>query len=215
MQIFVYEWATGGGLVDEPGPLPASLLREGAAMIGALATDLLRIEGCRVTTLRDPRVVQLALGSSEVVDVLSRSMHDEEFERLAATSDATILIAPEFDGILWKAARRATASGGKLLSPSPEFIRIAADKQRTCDVLRAAGVPVPEGRMLESDELLPQEFSYPAVREAGRRSRFARYIFRSRAPRSAARLRLAAKARAVRARTAGKYGDAVRSCRAR
>ena len=163
MQIFVYEWATGGGLVDEPGPLPASLLREGAAMIGALTTDLLRIEGCRVTTLRDPRVVQLVLGSSKVVDVLSRSMHDEELERLAATSDATILIAPEFDGILWKAARRAMMGGGKLLSPSPEFIRIAADKQRTCDVLRATGVPVPEGRVLESDELLPEKFAYPAV----------------------------------------------------
>ena len=105
MKIFLYEWATGGGLVDEPGPLPASLLREGAAMIGALATDLLRIKDCKVVTIRDPRVVQLAVGSSQVVDVLSRSMHDEELERLAATSDGTILIAPEFDGILWKAAR--------------------------------------------------------------------------------------------------------------
>ena len=40
MHIFLYEWATGGGLVEEPGPLPASLVREGAAMIGALAADL-------------------------------------------------------------------------------------------------------------------------------------------------------------------------------
>ena len=59
MHIFLYEWATGGGLVEEPGPLPASLVREGAAMIGALAADLVRIEGCRVTALRDPRVLQL------------------------------------------------------------------------------------------------------------------------------------------------------------
>ena len=33
------------GLVEEPGPLPASLVREGAAMIGALAADLQRIAG--------------------------------------------------------------------------------------------------------------------------------------------------------------------------
>ncbi len=49
MHIFLYEWATGGGLVDEPGPVPASLVREGAAMIGALAADFLRIKDCRVT----------------------------------------------------------------------------------------------------------------------------------------------------------------------
>lgn len=163
MRIFLYEWATGGGLVEEPGPLPASLLREGAAMIGALAADLLRIEGCRLLALRDPRVVQLALGNCEVVDVLSRSSHGEEFDRLAAHADATILIAPEFDGILWKAARRAVATGGRLLSPPPEFIRVAADKQWTCDVLKTAGVPVPDGRVLESDEPLPAEFEYPAV----------------------------------------------------
>ena len=163
MQIFVYEWATGGGLVEEPGPLPASLVREGAAMIGALAADLQRIEAAASWRFRDPRVVQLALGNCELVEVLSRFAHDEEFDRLAAEADATILIAPEFDGILWKLARRVAAVGGRLLSPSPEFIRIAADKQRTCDTLRAAGVPVPEGRVLESDEPLPAEFAYPAV----------------------------------------------------
>ncbi len=163
MQVFVYEWATGGGLVEEPGSLPASLVREGAAMIGALAADLQRIDGCRVVALRDPRVVQLALGSCELVEVLSRFSHGEEFDRLAAEADATILIAPEFDGILWKLARRVTSAGGRLLSPAPEFIRIAADKQRTCDTLRAAGVPAPEGRVLESDEPLPAEFAYPAV----------------------------------------------------
>ncbi len=163
MQIFVYEWATGGGLVEEPGPLPVSLLREGAAMIAAFTTDLQRISSCQVIALRDPRIVQLSLGNCEIVDVLSRSSHDDELERIVATADATILIAPEFDSILWKLARRVMGAGGRLVSPSPEFIRVAADKQRTCDRLRAAGVPAPEGRVLESDEPLPVEFPYPAV----------------------------------------------------
>lgn len=163
MRIFLYEWATGGGLVEEPGPLPASLVREGAAMLGALAADLQRIPDCRVTVLRDPRVVQLSSSGSEVVEVLSRFSHDEEIERVGAESDATILIAPEFDGILWKAARRIVAAGGRLISPSPEFIRLTADKHRTCEMLKAAGVPVPEGRVLEPDEPLPADFAYPAV----------------------------------------------------
>lgn len=163
MHVFIYEWATGGGLVEEPGPLPASLVREGAAMIGALAGDFGRIPGCQVVAFRDPRIVQLALGNCEMVEVLSRFAHDEEIEQRAAASDATILIAPEFDGILLKLARRVIAAGGKLLSPSPDFIRIAADKHRTCETLRAAGVPTPAGRVLESDEPLPADFSYPAV----------------------------------------------------
>ena len=49
------------------------------------------------------------------------------------------------------------------MSPSPEFIRVAADKQRTCETLAAAGVTVPAGRLLESDEPLPADFQYPAV----------------------------------------------------
>jgi tyramine---L-glutamate ligase len=163
MHIFVYEWATGGGLVDEPGPLPASLVREGTAMIGALAADFARIEGCRVTALRDPRVLQLALPGCEIVDVLSKSAHGEELERQATAADASVLIAPEFDRILLNAARRATAGGGQLLSPSPSFVQTAADKHRTCELLTAAGLPTPKGVLLESDEPLPPTFKYPAV----------------------------------------------------
>lgn len=163
MHIFLYEWATGGGLVDQPGPLPTSLLCEGLAMVGAVAADLARIEGCRVTALRDPRVLQLALPGCDVVDVLSSFSHGEEIDRLASEADAAILIAPEFDGILAKTAARAAATGARLLSPSPEFIRIAADKQQTCEMLAAAGVPSPRGLVLESDEALPEDFDYPAV----------------------------------------------------
>jgi tyramine---L-glutamate ligase len=163
MHIFVYEWATGGGLVDEPGTLPNSLVREGAAMIGALAADLVKIPGCQVSALRDPRVLQLALPRCNVVDVISRSSHRDEFERLATAADATILIAPEFDGILLAAARRVLDQGGRLLSPSAEFISVTSNKQRTCEALTAAGVPAPQGRVIEPDEPLAEDFDYPAV----------------------------------------------------
>jgi predicted ATP-grasp superfamily ATP-dependent carboligase len=163
MHVFLYEWATGGGLVDVPTGWPASLVREGAAMVGALAADLTRIDGCRVSVLRDPRVLELALPGCDVVDVISTAAHREEFERLAAAADATILVAPEFDHILWKAARRVVAAGGRLASPSPEFIRLATDKHRTCGVLAAAGVRVPTGVLLEPDASLPADFQFPAV----------------------------------------------------
>ncbi len=163
MQIFVYEWATGGGLVEEHGALPTSLVREGAAMIGTLASDLAKLSGCQLTALRDPRVLQLALPRCRVVDVVDKASHWDEFERLATEADATILIAPEFDGILLAAAKRVTAAGGRLASPSPEFVRIASNKQRTCEILAAAGVPVPPGMVIEPDDALPVDFEYPAV----------------------------------------------------
>src|SRR5262249_2311737 len=142
---------------------PASLLREGAAMVGALAADFLRIRGCRVSALHDPRVLQLALPGCDVVDVLSRTSHREEFERLTTTEEATDLIEPESDDDLIKAAKTAASSSSRLISPSPNFIRIAGDKQRTCERLTAASVPVPNGKLLEPEETLPADFSYPAV----------------------------------------------------
>ncbi len=163
MHFFLYEWCSGGGLVNEPGALPASLVREGVTRAGALAADLMRIPGARVTALRDPRVVQLAMHGGEIIDVQSSAEHGEEFERLAGQADATLLIAPEFDGILLKAARRVVACGGRLLSPPPEFVRIATDKHATCMRLSAANVPMPFGILLEPEQKLPADFSYPAV----------------------------------------------------
>jgi predicted ATP-grasp superfamily ATP-dependent carboligase len=107
--------------------------------------------------------LQLTLPGCAIVDVLSRTAHREEIERLSAVADATILIAPEFDDILLKTARLVSASGGRLISPVPEFIRMTADKQQTCEALATAGVPVPAGRLLEPDEPLPADVTYPAV----------------------------------------------------
>jgi predicted ATP-grasp superfamily ATP-dependent carboligase len=163
MHVFLYEWATGGGLIDVPRGWPASLVREGSAMLGALAADFTRIDGCRVSVLRDVRVLELALPGCEIVDVISDAAHHDEFDRLAGAADATILIAPEFDRILWKAARHVVAAGGRLASPSPDFIRIATDKQRTCELLATAGIRVPAGFVLQPEEPLPANFTYPAV----------------------------------------------------
>jgi predicted ATP-grasp superfamily ATP-dependent carboligase len=49
------------------------------------------------------------------------------------------------------------------MSPSPEFIGIAADKHRTSESLAAAGVPTAYGIALEPEEPLPADFLYPAV----------------------------------------------------
>lgn len=163
MHYFLYEWCTGGGLVNEPGALPISLVRDGVTMAGALAADLARIPGAKISALRDPRVVQLNMHGGEIIDVQSSAEHLDEFERLASTADATILIAPEFDGILLKSVRRVIECGGRLASPSTEFVRLTANKHQTCERLAAASIRVPKGVLLEPDQKLPGEFIYPAV----------------------------------------------------
>lgn len=163
MHMFLYEWATGGGLVDQMGSVPASILREGTAMVGALVADLVRIKDCRVTVLRDVRVLDMALPGCELIDIDSEYFRCEQFKRLAAEADGTIVIAPEFDQLLLRAAESVLLAEGTLFSPSPKFIRIAADKQRTARALAAAGVPVPDAVCLEPDERLPEDFDYPAV----------------------------------------------------
>jgi predicted ATP-grasp superfamily ATP-dependent carboligase len=164
MHIFLYEWITGGGLVHESGRLPSSLLAEGSAMIAALADDFAAMRDARVTVLRDMRIDTLPLRGCEVVEIESSSQLAAEFERLAAAADRTMVVAPEFDGILLDAVERISTAGGRSLNASAEFVRLCSNKQSTAERLGAAGVPVPTARLLDADEeKLPANFDYPAV----------------------------------------------------
>jgi predicted ATP-grasp superfamily ATP-dependent carboligase len=164
MHVFLYEWVTGGGLVDQTGRLPASMLAEGDAMISALAADFLAFNGCRVSVLRDIRLADQPLAGCDAVEVHSSSHWREEFDRLAALADWTMAIAPEFDQILVRTVDRIADAGGRALNAPANFIAVAADKHRTVQRLQNAGVAAPHGRILGADEpKLPHDFEYPAV----------------------------------------------------
>lgn len=164
MHVFLYEWITGGGLVEQASPLPSSLLAEGAAMISALAADFAAIPGCRVEVLRDARLHALPLAGCAVTEIHSTADLRTEFARLAGRADYSLVIAPEFDDILRQTVQWVREAGGRSLNAADEFIALAANKHRTAEALRAAGVPAPAGRLLEADEeKLPADFSYPGV----------------------------------------------------
>jgi predicted ATP-grasp superfamily ATP-dependent carboligase len=164
MRVFLYEWITGGGLVEESGRLPASLLAEGSAMVAALAADFAAIPDCRVTAFRDMRLHEPVLSRCDVVEIHSKPEWGEAFYRAAGEADWTLVVAPEFDDILLNTVRQVERAGGRLLNATAEFIAIASDKHQTAERLRKAGVPAPLGRVLEADEeKLPTDFDYPAV----------------------------------------------------
>jgi predicted ATP-grasp superfamily ATP-dependent carboligase len=164
MHVFLYEWVTGGGLAEQPGRLPASLLAEGSAMISALAADFAKISGARVTVFRDMRLDHLPLPGCKVIEIESAPHWREEFERLAGAADRTMVVAPEFDGILRDTLLRLAEAGGRSLNSPDEFVALAGEKHKTAERLAAAGVRTPAGRLIDADEeKLPADFVYPAV----------------------------------------------------
>ncbi|MAT71508.1 MAG: hypothetical protein CMJ58_18530 [Planctomycetaceae bacterium] len=164
MHVFIYEWITGGGLVEQAGRLPESLLAEGAAMTAAVAEDFLALDDCRVTRLADPRVSHQRLAGETIVEVHGEQERRAEFAAAAAAADYTLLIAPEFDHILARAFRAAREVSATILGGSADLIRVASCKQSTSERLLAAGVPTPEAVLLEADaERLPRDFAYPGV----------------------------------------------------
>jgi predicted ATP-grasp superfamily ATP-dependent carboligase len=164
MRLLIYEWITGGGLVGSEGALPESLLREGLAMVQAVAADAAGVEAIRHRSLlRDLRLPHLAAAGAEIVEIASRSEHDTALYELATQADGVLVIAPETDGVLLQTVRRLESIGAKLVSPGSEFTAIAGDKELTANALSAAGVPTPQAVRIEPDTALPQAFEYPAV----------------------------------------------------
>jgi len=92
VNIFVFEWVSGGGLVAEP--LPPSLAREGDMMLRALLDDLTPLPGVRVLASRDPRLPPLA-GVSAIVPAPGEGAL-ELYARGARAGDAAWPIAPEW-----------------------------------------------------------------------------------------------------------------------
>jgi predicted ATP-grasp superfamily ATP-dependent carboligase len=163
MKIFVYEYVTGGGMWSA-GELPAgSLLREGSAMVHAVASDFSALAGLKVLALRDARLRGFELPGAQLTNVGSAAEESQAIAELSRAADATLVIAPEFDGILEQRARWVAAAGGKLISPGAETIALAADKQRACELLANRGVPVPSGTIARKQMPLPAEFRWPAV----------------------------------------------------
>ena len=65
------------------------------------------------------------------------------WRQCAGTSDAAIVIAPEFDGILARTTRQLGGGGFRLLNCRDPFLTNAVDKLKTAEQLRAAGIQHP------------------------------------------------------------------------
>jgi predicted ATP-grasp superfamily ATP-dependent carboligase len=157
MTVFTYEYICGGGMADRP--LPESLAREGWAMLASIVEDFSRVEGCEVVTMLDSRFADRPLPAR--TSVPRQDDEPDLFRRLAADADWTLVIAPEFDGILLDRVRWVENVGGRLIGPSSRGVAATADKHRCAQLLARAGVPVVEGRIVQVGELRGARLPFP------------------------------------------------------
>ncbi len=140
MQVFVSEYVCGGAWGDTH--LPASLEREGRAMLRAIVSDFARIPGCEVTTTLDDR--RPPLGIAHVTEIRVNGKEEEErvFLDLAARSDACLVIAPELGDALTKRCRAVEVMDGvRLLNPAADVTRLCSDKLAFARFLQERNLP--------------------------------------------------------------------------
>lgn len=147
-----------------------SLALEGLGMLTAVVADLARIPDVEVHVTRYARATEplydyalrcayarqrceldlktlskldISQFDNRIVwhDVTSADSERQCFNRLAAECDATLIIAPEFRGILTERCRWVEQAGGRLLGPSSTDVEICTDKLALSQKLQSCAVP--------------------------------------------------------------------------
>src|ERR1700737_3960130 len=89
MRVFVYEFISGGGLLDteQSQPLQSDLLAEGLAMASALVSDFAALPDVQVVSLRDHRLRDLPPPPGDVRIVQTAAEERAVFVEVAASAD--------------------------------------------------------------------------------------------------------------------------------
>src|SRR5262245_35320588 len=158
MRIFIYEFASGGGLAGQP--VPASLRTEGQAMLAAVLDDFQRLPAAQVCTILDDSpesraylspVASLAIATRRV----KAGEEEPVFREAARLADFTLVIAPECDGILARRRRWVDEVGGRWLGCSLPAIELCADKLTLGQHLTERGIPMPASLSYAPGKPLP------------------------------------------------------------
>ncbi len=155
-RIGVLEWITGGGLqAVAPDSVAGSLRQEGKAMLETVA-DGFRLEGHEVLLSVDHRLFT----ENETAELAQRFRVSTQVEfvnglpaswwHIAKSSDAVLIIAPEFSGILQSAIERLSNVGSRLMNCHGSFLNIACDKWLTAQRWVRAEIPHPATQLLAS-----------------------------------------------------------------
>src|SRR5207244_9432437 len=143
----VYEWTC-----CTPAA-PASLRREGWAMLWAVLFDLQQTRHIDTVTLVHRDFKPLPPG--EIHRARDEGEEAERFRDLAASTDATLVIAPETGNLLLDRCRCVEEVGGLLLGPTSDAVSLTTDKARLAAWWQEHDVPTPATVALDSPTSLP------------------------------------------------------------
>ena len=149
LKILIFEFITGGGLVQEE--MPESLANEGLLMLNTLINDLASVASVRVTVLLDWRFRQLELPENMRAVFISndQSIYDL-LPALIKDSDLVWPIAPEMNAILQNITVLVEEGNKRLLNSSFAAVSICGDKLLTHQVLKQQGIAVVDSVRLDT-----------------------------------------------------------------
>jgi tyramine---L-glutamate ligase len=162
-RILIYEECLAAGSQGPLGDEAVQFLPEGLAMTLAVAEDFAKMQDWTVKVLRavEFRTQTIKEVAWQWIDVSGDLM--TILAREAAAADWTLVIAPECGGILQQRAQAVVDVGGKLLGPSPEFIKLASNKTMMSQLLAEHCIRVPQGLLGTLEELSAWKGPLPAV----------------------------------------------------
>lgn len=144
MNILILEYITGGGLIRES--IPQSLAQEGGMMLRTLLVDLGKIDGVRLTVLRDSRLESLSVdkrnGNLELLSVNPEDEFDNVWKSAIQKVDAVWPIAPETGGVLEKLCGDVDDAGKILLNSPAKVVSLTAAKLQTLEHLTRLGIDI-------------------------------------------------------------------------
>lgn len=159
MQILIFEWLCGGGLLLE-GIQPHqvdSLVRQGQDMLSAVCADFVAA-GADLIVPVDPRLgLDLPGKHCEVAE--PRALR-ELLIRLAGDAEAVLVIAPESEGHLGNCLGWLQQFSAKLLNPNLQFTGLCSDKNQLQEYLADHNVDVPAGYRAGSNKNLTSPAGY-------------------------------------------------------
>lgn len=139
MKILLLEYITAGGLND--APLPVSLLREGMLIRDALLRDFGAL--AEITTTFDDRLDKPTLQTQYKIHyhTIHKNAHPTAiWQTLLPDCDATLVVAPETDGILLHLTQLVEATTVINLGCNAASVKLTTSKLATCTALQEAGV---------------------------------------------------------------------------
>ena len=168
MKVAVLELLSGGGIQEligipnadsahesEASEIAQALLREGWAMLHALASDLQQC-GHQVFTCLDQQLVRSKLVQTSDLppfdDFVCSNRIDwlSQWRHVAIPAEITIVIAPEIDNLLATTVRHLREQGAIVLASDALFLKATSDKLLFAAAMLEANLPHPSTQTLTS-----------------------------------------------------------------